>query len=96
MTAEARLTALIAEAHDRARQDRCTDCTTTTVCGAHYTPEIEAAGWDAAAEELEAASVGARPRVCTWHEGDPVMDVPDDYNGPCIHCHQPRDAHGVA
>jgi hypothetical protein len=32
--------------------------------------------------------------ACSWYEGDPIEDVPDDYNGPCIHCHQPRDAHG--
>jgi hypothetical protein len=59
MTAEAKLAALVAEAHEQARADRCTDCTATTVCGAHYTPEIEAAGWDAVAEQLEAESAEA-------------------------------------
>ena len=53
MTAEAKLTALVAEAHEQAHKDHCTDCTTTTVCGAHNSPEIEEAGWDAVAERME-------------------------------------------
>lgn len=30
---------------------------------------------------------------CTWYNGDPIADVPDDYNGPCLDCGSRRDKH---
>lgn len=68
MNAESKLTALVAQAHEQARKDHCTDCTETTVCGMHSTADIEAAGWEAVAERMD--RWGANGYSGSWQDAE--------------------------
>ncbi|MGK5682455.1 hypothetical protein [Actinoplanes sp. URMC 104] len=52
MSAQTRHDTLAAAALDRARADGCGACR-DTVCGDHFNPRIEEAGWDAVAERMD-------------------------------------------
>lgn len=65
---------LVDDALHRARLAGCTDCGEQTLCGEHFTPEIEDAGWNEVAERMD--RWGANGYAGDWQ--DPQYNPPAD------------------